>query len=104
MSVQPSDVGDLVEQYRHFSHEGFVDGAREDQAGTKWRVVRIIPDSVLMELVEGRYHMEYDDSPWKHPGHLVGWETSELYWKHFPDAPVNQETFDQFRRVEAASP
>ncbi|MDP1922116.1 MAG: hypothetical protein Q8L14_38105 [Myxococcales bacterium] len=58
---------------------------------------------MLMELAQGRYSSEYDDAPWKDPGHPVGWETSDLYRMRFPDAPANQETFDQYRRVEPAS-
>lgn len=68
-----------------------------------WRVLEIGAAFVRMELASGRYHCEYDDAPWKDAGHTVGWETSDLYRMRFPDAPENQQTFDQYRRVEPTS-
>lgn len=95
----PFAVGDLVEQYRYFSDDGFIDGQKPDKVGTRWRVLELTADAVVMELVEGRYEW-FDDEPWKYPGHVVRWETSELYRKRFPGAQANQQTFDEYRRVE----
>lgn len=92
----PFQVGDIVEQYRHHTQDGFVNGPRAESIGTKWKVVGITDELVSLELVEGIEDWTYFKYS---PGDVMTLGSSEYYRAAFPDSKGYQQVFDTFRKI-----
>ncbi|MBL0218958.1 MAG: hypothetical protein IPQ07_34450 [Myxococcales bacterium] len=95
---QPMAVGDVIVQYRHFDTTEFVDGAKEDKVGTRWKVLFIDDDCVGIRLIEGRYKW-VGDEPDKLPGYESKFCASDNYKRQFPGRPGKVQTFEEFHVV-----
>jgi len=94
----PIREGDIIEEYRHFDVDAFIDGQKEDKVGTKWKVLYIHDDCIGIRLVEGRYKW-VGGAPDKLPGYESKFCASDNYARKFPNRPGKQQTFDEYRRV-----
>lgn len=93
----PFQVGDIVVQYRHFTEgTGFYDGPGYGMAGTKWKVMKITDDEVVLTLVEGI--LKYPTFR-KTPGYVARISSSENFRAKFPGCKGNQQAFDMYRKV-----
>jgi HEAT repeat protein len=93
----PFQVGDIVEQYRHFTEEtGFVDGPGYGMADTKWKVVKIDEDEIVLELVEGILNYTYFRQT---PGYVDRVGSSEYFREKYPGCKGNQRAFGMYRKV-----
>ena len=93
----PFQAGDIVVQYRHFTEgTGFVDGPGYGMAVTKWKVMKITDDEVVLKLVEGI--LKYPSFQ-KTPGYVDRVRSSENFRAKFPGCKGNQQAFDMYRKT-----
>ncbi len=98
-------VGDTVEQYRHWDHSNrkWNNWAEEKFFGTKWRIVELLLEGsykgkpnpmIRMQLIQG----ELRTSETTHkPGHVDLFFSSEGYMRANPDSFL--QICDEFRKV-----
>jgi hypothetical protein len=101
--MNPFEVGDIVAQYRAFSESGFMPWVEPDRGmqGTRWRVLSISRNEIILELVEGVYKdKELFHSKLHFPGYVARISSSDNFRNKFPGTKGKQLAFDTFKKVK----
>jgi hypothetical protein len=90
----PFQVGEIVEQYRHFADSLWKQGRQASHYRELWKVRQVTDDAVEMELVEAMYSVPLNGI--HEPGYTRKLSSSGDYLKCFPGQKNTQQIFDEY--------
>jgi hypothetical protein len=96
----PFEVGDIVVQYRSFSSLGAGwYGPEPGMEGTRWKVLSITKNEVVLELVEGVYKHPHLGGR-NYPGYVARVSSSDDFRSSFRGAKGKHLALATYRKVE----
>jgi len=87
------EVGDVVEKYREFSFNGWVDGVKNKSNGILWQVKEIGDSGLVVQAVK----VTGKNPELKYTKGQISWfKSNKLYRSAHPNAPIYQQALDSF--------
>jgi hypothetical protein len=89
-------LGNLIQQYRTYDRDGWVNGVKAKHASNLWLVKSITDEDVELELVKGNYYG-------KSVGDIVKSSNSPLYDRQFPETAKYDQVVNSYRNCVNAN-